>query len=150
MRCLENRRRGPQVLEPAGGTGAEIAGLHRETGMVGEIGGGRRIGRHHHDGGEAGEIDLVHCGVNGVRVARLRLEGLGHVCLRIVEREAIRVADRGERAREHGKARDRLAPLQRDRTERRPAQFQHLKAARAGAEHPHQMMEHVAGHDAGD
>ena len=130
--ALEHRRSGPQVLEPAGGTGAEIAGLDLEPGMVREIGGGGRVGRHHDDGGEIGEIDLVQRGVAGVLVARLRLEGPGHVVAGVVERKPVGIADRGERAGEHGKPGDGLAPFQRDVAERRAAQLQHLKAAGAG------------------
>ena len=103
--ALEHRRGGAQVLEPAGGAGAEVAGLDLEPGMVREVGGGGRVGRHHDDGGEIGEIDLVQRGIGRVLVARLRLEGPAHMVARVVEREPVRVADRGQRAGEHGEAR---------------------------------------------
>ena len=68
---------------------------------------------------------------------------------RVVEREAVRVADRRQRAGEHGEAGDGLAPFERDIGQRRPAQLQHLEAAGPGTEHAYQMVEHVARHHAG-
>ena len=139
----------PQVLDPAAGAGPEIAHLHLGAGDVGEIARVRRARRDHHDGFQVGEIDLVHRRIVGIGIGADRVQRDARARQGVVQAGFIRVDDRGDGAGEHGETGDGLPALQGDVLQRLAADLEHLEAAGGGAEHPHDVVEDVARHDAG-